>query len=794
MRKKLSVILIAFLILLTWACTGSPEKGSEEHIRSVTSAVDHDRMLVADDNPEDWLGVGRNYSEDRYSTLAQITKENINELGLAWSINLGIYRGIEATPIVVDGIMYLSGPWSMVYAIDVRKGEIIWIYDPEVPREVGIKVCCDVVNRGVSLYKGMIYLGTLDGRLVALDAVAGDVIWETVTVDQSKAYTITGGTRVFDGKVLIGCSGAEYGVRGYVSAYDAYSGEMIWRFYTVPGNPADGFESKAMEEAAKTWTGEWWTMGGGGTVWDAIVYDPALNLVYIGTGNGSPWNQQVRSPEGGDNLYLSSIVALHLETGEMEWYYQQIPGETFDYTATQPIILADIEIDGARRKVLLQAPKNGFFYVLDRTNGDLISAEPYVYVNWATHIDKNTGRPVETENARFNEWTFQLAPSAFGGHNWHPMAYNPETGLVYIPAREASGWVGPPKNFKFNDDGRAWNTGMAGWRQDIPRISDPKAQQNFGKLIAWDPVRQHEVWSVRQSSTWNGGVLSTGDMIFQGDAKGIFRAFDASSGKELWSYNLGTGIMAAPCTYMVDGVQYVSVAVGWGGAEGLFGQALTKQVNPGTVYTFALGKNASLPDFGQILKKELVQMPFEASLEEIQHGSQLANQNSCFRCHGGGGALPNLLYSSSEVYESFDMIVRQGIFLGKGMPGYEEQMSEQDVQDLKHFFLNQAKKEREKRLGLSSFGIVGDALPAGWDKSFPLEKTDNQGVWTGKIKLNKGEVKFRANDDWEDNWGGGTFPEGKLNVNGNNIEVESGTYLVTVNLLNNRYAFARVSD
>jgi quinohemoprotein ethanol dehydrogenase len=570
MSTAFNKLPIFILFLLPVACGQVLEPGSEAHIRQVISAVDHHRIVVADNHPEDWLTSGRNYSEDRYSALDQITKSNINELGLAWSINLGVYSGIKSTPIVSDGIMFLSGPWSKVYAIDVRKGEIIWIYDPEVPREYGIKVCCDVVNRGVSMYKGMIYVGTLDGRLVAIEAATGKRVWETLTVDQNKPYSITGGTRVFDGKVLIGNSGGDYGVRGYVTAYDAFSGEQIWRFYTVPGNPAEGFESEAMEQAAGTWTGEWWTEGGGGAVWDAIVYDPELELVYIGTSNGSTWNEEKRSLGEGDKLYLSSIVALHLESGEMEWYYQQIPGEGFDFTATQPIILADLEIEAKPRQVLMQAPKNGFFYVLDRTNGELISAEPYVHVNWASHIDMDSGRPVQHKYAPYTDCAYQMAPTAYGGHNWLPMSYNRETGLVYLPVRESFERVVSLKNCLFND---------------------------YGKLLAWDPVEQKEVWSVRQVSNWNGGVLSTRDLVFQGDAKGIFKAFDAGSGKNLWSYDLGTGIMAAPNTYMVDGVQYVSIAVGWGGAEGLLDQAMTENINPGTVYTFALGKKEAPPVF-----------------------------------------------------------------------------------------------------------------------------------------------------------------------------------------------------
>ncbi|MEK6780771.1 MAG: PQQ-binding-like beta-propeller repeat protein [Bacteroidota bacterium] len=358
-----SVFYFGFLLIMG-SCGKSYEPGTIEHIKSVTEAVDNDRLLRADKTPGDWLSYGRNYSEDRYSSLNQITRENIKGLGLAWSINLETTRGIEATPVVVDGIMYLTGPWSIVYAIDARKGKLIWTYDPEVPREYGERVCCDVVNRGVALYQGLIFVGSLDGRLIALDATTGKKVWTVVTVDQKKPYSITGAPRVVDGKVIIGNGGAEFGTRGYVTAYDALTGSEVWRFYTVPGDPSKPFESKAMEVAAKTWTGEWWKYGGGGTAWDAMAYDPELKLLYIGTGNGSPWNREVRSPGGGDNLYLSSIVALNPNNGELVWYYQTTPGDTWDYTATQHIILANLSIDGVEKKVLMQAPKNGFFYAL----------------------------------------------------------------------------------------------------------------------------------------------------------------------------------------------------------------------------------------------------------------------------------------------------------------------------------------------------------------------------------------------------------------------------------------------
>ena len=533
------------LLFLTAACQPNLEPGTTAHLAAVTQPINDERLLSADETPEDWLSYGRNYQEDRFSPLNQLTKENIDSLGLAWSINFGTTGGLEATPVVVDGIMYLTGPWSVVYAIDARKGEIIWIYDPEIPREYGEKGCCGVINRGVALYKGLIFLGAFDGRLIALDAVSGKKVWEVLTVDQQKAYTITGAPRVVEGKVIIGNGGAEYGVRGYVTAYDALTGNQVWRFYTVPGNPADGFESAAMEAAAKTWTGEWWKFGGGGTAWDAMAYDPELKLLYIGTGNGSPWNREIRSPGGGDNLYLSSIVALNPADGELQWHYQTTPGDSWDYTATQPIILADLDIAGAARKVLMQAPKNGFFYVIDRTNGAFISAEPFVYTNWAKKIDYNTGRPVETPFSRYQEMNALIAPHPIGAHNWHPMAYNHTTGLVYIPAQESSSMYGQDADWEFADDGRSWNTGT-GHDPDNPDYQDSLATQWYGKLTAWDPIKQREVWSIKQNSFWNAGVLTTEELVFQGTGEGDFKIYDAATGDQLWVFPLQTGIVAPP--------------------------------------------------------------------------------------------------------------------------------------------------------------------------------------------------------------------------------------------------------
>ena len=428
-RRFCLALLAAVLatVLATSAASAQDAKGSPAHIKAVTTAVDDAAIRNNAATTKDWLNYGLDYAETRFSKLNQITTENVKNLGLMWTYNLESIRGVEATPIVVDGIMYVSASWSVVHAVDARTGKKIWTYDPGVDREAGYKGCCDVVNRGVALYKGKVYVGAYDGKLHAIDAVTGQKVWEKDTViDRAKPYTITGAPRIANGKVLIGNGGAEYGVRGYVTAYNAETGEQAWRWFIVPGDPSKPFEDESMEAAAKTWdpAGKWWINGGGGTAWDSIVFDPELNLVYIGTGNGSPWNHRKRSPAGGDNLYLSSIVALNADTGKYVWHYQETPADNWDYTATQPLILADLTIDGSPRKVIMHAPKNGFFFVVDRTNGKFISAKNFVNVNWATGYDAN-GRPIEVADARVRDKAFDSVPGPYGAHNWHPMSFSP---------------------------------------------------------------------------------------------------------------------------------------------------------------------------------------------------------------------------------------------------------------------------------------------------------------------------------------------------------------------------------
>jgi quinohemoprotein ethanol dehydrogenase len=697
MKKLILGFSATILVLASIAFVEKTKPGSALHIAKVVGAVQDKQISTIEDNSGDWLTYGRNYGEERFSPLGQITKENVGQLGLAWSLNLGTKRGIEATPLVVDGIMFISGPWSVVYAINTRNGKLLWTYDPQVPKEFGEKACCDVVNRGVAMYKGNIFVGTLDGRLVSINAATGKKKWEVLTVSHDRSYTITGAPRVMDGKVLIGNGGAEFGVRGYVTAYDAMTGKKIWRFYTVPGNPANGFEHPEMKEAVKTWNGEWWKYGGGGTAWDAFAYDPKLKLIYVGTGNGSVWNREIRSPGGGDNLYLSSILAIHAETGKLKWHYQTTPGDSWDFTAVQQIILTQLEIKGKKREVLMQAPKNGFFYVLDRNTGELLSAEPYVYVNWASKVDMKTGRPVEAPNARYLKSNEQIYPMAYGGHNWQAMAFNPITKLVYIPAREISMIYGNEQNFVYDKD--YWSLGI-GKNPANPTNMDSKGPKSHGKLIAWDPVQNKEVWSKKEKSIWNSGVLTTSDLVFQGNAEGDFNALDAKTGQVIWTKNLGTGIVAPPITYLVDGVQYVTIAVGWGGVVSLKNKN-TEQINPGTIYTFAIGKNAAMPVFEKEAKKEYVTLAVDISDTQVAKGEDLFDKY-CSACHtlapnNPGGTIPNLTYSHPDIMGAFHQIVGDGIFLPKGMPKFKGRLSDADITNIKGYILSSAKKNRESK-------------------------------------------------------------------------------------------------
>ncbi len=697
--QSLTITAVLGAPLWLTGCAAAPE--AEDQAAPAAANVNQSRLLGAEQEPESWLSYGRTYSEQRFSPLDQIDEQSVAKLGLAWSFDLETRRGVEATSLVVDGVMYTTSAWSIVHALDARTGRRLWSYDPNVAKDKSKHACCDVVNRGVAVYEGQVFVGVLDGRLVALDAATGRENWSVATVDPTLPYTITGAPRVIEGKVLIGNGGAEYGVRGFIAAYDATSGERLWRFFTVPGDPALGFENDAMKMAAETWNGEWWKLGGGGgTVWDAMAYDPELGLLYIGVGNGTPWNQEIRSPGGGDNLFLSSIVALRPGTGEYVWHYQTTPGETWDYTATQHIILADMEIEGRLRKVLMQAPKNGFFYVIDRESGELISANNYIPITWASHVDLATGRPVEKEGARYKDSPFLLMPSYLGGHNWHPMSYNPQTGLVYIPVLDIpAAYAQPQAGFVYRPG--ATNLGIDG---PIAGLPDDQAERDAlrpmiaGRLVAWDPKAQKEAWRVEYRGPWNGGTLTTaGNLVFQGTADAQLVAYRADDGEALWSFPTQTGVVAPPMTFELDGEQYLSVNVGWGGAFALvFGEYIQPESMPNVsrVLTFKLGATGSLPEVDWKPAVAFNPPAQEADAETIAEGHNLY-QEVCLGCHGlnavSGLLIPDLR-GSALLHDAagWDEVLLGGALRARGMASFADELDGPQSAAIRAYVIQQA--------------------------------------------------------------------------------------------------------
>ena len=669
------------------------------------------RITDADATPNDWLAHGRDYKEQRFSPLTQINADTIKDLQLTWSFDMRTTRGLESTPIIVDGIMYMTGAWSVVYALNAKTGEELWHYDPEVAGAWARKACCDVVNRGVAVYEGVVYVATLDGYLVALNAASGELIWRVNTlIDRTRSYTITGAPRVANGRIFIGNGGGEYGVRGYITAYDTKNGAQLWRFFAVPGDPSQPFEHPEMETAAKTWKGgEWWKIGGGGTIWNSIVYDPSTDLVFFGVGNGTPWNRAVRSPGGGDNLYLSSIVAVDAATGRERWHYQTTPGDSWDYTAVQDLILADLDVDGRERQVIMQAPKNGFFYVLDRTTGELLRANPYVTVNWASHVDMETGRPVLNESKDYRDGKSKwVLPGPLGAHNWQAMSYNPQTGLAYIPALESPFVYDTDHDFKaagrYKYVEGGWNTGTE-WGRILELLADhPDLPAPKGYILAFHPLSGKRHWVREHSTHWNGGTMTTAaNLVFQGNGDGYFIAYNATTGAEVWKQNTYTSIIAPPISYMIDGEQYVSIQVGSGGAamltegEGV-APASARYGNFGRLLVFKLhgGKSIDEPEHWA----RPIPTPPEATASEAQiaNGSELYHE-ACVFCHGlaalGSGATADLRKMSPEIHRLFQDIVLRGVLEGNGMPNFSDRLSPGDVDDIQAYITSRAWQDYE---------------------------------------------------------------------------------------------------
>ena len=701
LHPKLKIVVIASLLItfVVFLSTRTPiVSGQTKKSGNITVA-----RIIAEEKADkgNWLAHGRTFNEQRFSPLKQINEQNVGQLGLAWHYDLDINRGVEATPIVVDGVMYTTGAFSFVYALDVRSGKLLWKYDPKVNREFAANACCDVVNRGVAVLEGKVYLATLDGYLDALEAATGKRVWRIDTLtDRARPYTITGAPRIAGKNIVIGNAGGEFGVRGYVTAYDAKTGKQAWRFFTVPGDPKKPYESKALEMAAKTWKGDkYWEYGGGGTVWDSMTYDPELNLLYLGVGNGSPWSSYVRSPGGGDNLFLSSIVAVKANTGEYVWHYQTTPGDKYDFTATQHMILADLNIGGQTRKVIMQAPKNGFFYVLDRKTGEFISAEKYVNVTWATGVDPKTGRVNEDAvGTDYSKEPKLIMPSPFGGHNWHPMSFSPLTGFVYIPSQDTAFPYSNDPNYKPGK--RGFNVAQ----QPIPNPEDEAGikqmvEGNVGYLLAWNPVTQKAAWKVTYKHPLNGGVLSTaGNLVFIGTTDGRVVAYSADKGQQLWEAPAQTGIIAPPISYSVNGEQYVTVMAGWGGVLGVVGgdiAAAAKVKSHARVLTFKIGGKDVLPPLPPDAPIP-APPPMTASAEIVQ-GGRILYTAYCATCHGGaavsGGVIADLRHLNQNKHEAFVSIVQTGS-ASKGMPSYAGILKDEEIKAIQAFVIKRAHDEK----------------------------------------------------------------------------------------------------
>jgi quinohemoprotein ethanol dehydrogenase len=620
----------------------------------------------------EWHNVNGDSEETGYSRLDQITAANARRLGLAWFLDLPGEASLEASPLEVEGLLYFTGAYATVYAVDSAGGRLMWKFEPKTWEHNPTKMNYGFgANRGAAYANGKIFSAALDGRLFALNAKTGRVIWTTETTDPKGGQTITGAPRIFNGRVIIGQAGADFGMRGYVTAYDQESGEQVWRFYVVPANPEANQGDPAMEAAANTWNGEFWKKtGGGGGPWDSITFDAELNRIYVGTANASPYDAEARSPGGGDNLYTASIVALDADSGKYVWHYQINPRDSWDYDCTQQMTLATLTIDGKHRKVLMQAPKNGFFYVLDRQTGKLISAEKLGKVTWADHIDVATGRPVENPNIRYETGQSIIYPFNSGLHSWMRMAYSPATGLVYVPTMQMATRFhrGEPEDKDFNVFGL--NVASVG--------GDPG--DGKGMLVAWDPVAQKARWRAPLDTLWNGGTLSTaGNVVFQGAADGWFSAYDGRTGTRLWRRNVGMGIIASPMTYSVSGRQYVAVLAGYGGSAAVLSDIMNvgwKYTGPRRLLTFALDGKASLPPSEPPTLKVSVQDNPAEVLDPNQIAMGKAMYMACAACHGrnvvgAGGPAPDLRESAIPLSpEAFWSVVHDGALIERGMPRF----------------------------------------------------------------------------------------------------------------------------
>jgi quinohemoprotein ethanol dehydrogenase len=664
--------------------------------------VDQRRLDAADQEPGQWMSTGRTWSEQRFSPLRQINDKNVQRLGLAWSAPLNTYRGVTATPLVIDGVLYNVSAWDITTAYDAATGKVLWTYNPKIAPEFARRACCGPTSRGLAAWHGYIIIGALDGRLIALDARSGQPVWSTQTLEDGQPLSITGAPRIAAGQVVIGNGGGDLGARGYISAYEALTGKPTWKFYIVPGDPTrmpEGAASdSAMPMAAKTWSGEWWKTGGGGNDWDAIAYDPKLDLVFFGTGNGSPHPQAFRSPGGGDNLFLCSIVAVNAHTGHYVWHYQEVPQEQWDYDCTAPLILADLKIGGAVRHVVMHAPKDGFFYVLDRATGKLLSAKNYVPNTWASNIDLRTGRPVVFPDAYVAEMPHLMTPGPGGGHNWNPMAYSPLTRLVYFPAQEMWTVVSrvPDGQFKFVLGQSTLGAGITNYPELRKSLNAEVTPREKGYLLAWDPVRQKEAFRIPYPHPGNGGTMVTaGNLLVEGTMRRTLAIYRADNGKMLWEMPVESVPVSGPMTYEVNGVQYIAVNAGWNSAivSGLADDP-DFSVGPANLVVFALDAHGpALPPAPP--PGTLSPPPGAPQPQELVNAGATLYAAQCPTCHGQNavGGVKDLRFMSPERHAQFMDIVLGGILKEKGMASFRDRISDQDAQAIHAYLISRGQED-----------------------------------------------------------------------------------------------------
>ena len=687
-------------------------------------SIDAERMQAAATEPDNWLTTGRDQEGTYYSPLTRINSKNVRTLGFAWQYDLGTYRGQEATPVVVDGVMYTSGTWGYVYAVDAATGREVWRYDPEATHLAARHPCCDLVNRGVAVWKGKVYVGSVDGRLHAIDAATGKRVWVSDTIiDHSMPYSSTGAPQIAGNVVVIGNSGGDMGfggVRGYVSAYDLATGAFKWRVFTVPPISGHGYETPQIAAADRTWDSPRdpkFKLGG--TAWDGFAYDPALDLVYFGTGNAAPYDPRQVGPSNLDLLYTASILAVHADSGQLAWHYQTTPHDKWDFDSVQKLVMAELVVGGQPRKVIMQACKNGFFYVLDRKSGELLSAESYTYVNWASGVDLKTGRPILASQGNWLKKPVNVYPSWAGGHTWHPMSFSLATHLVYIPVLDVPNiWVDMPHNggaLKYLDGFFTANGIMPdesydandlrhlfGPLPDLQSLTATRKEKLVRELIrAWDPVANKVVWEHETSTGvrgYDGGVMSTaGNLVFQGRGSGELWVYAADTGKVLKVIPTGSHIMAAPATYTVNGEQFVAVQAGYGGAAITVGSipassAALKYQNVNRIVAFKLDGPA-VPTPALRVEPTFEKPPAQTAGSESIAAGEIKFVQECSRCHVLGlSVTPDLRKLSPAVHAAFKDIVLRGAVAPTGMERFDDVLTEKDVENIHAYLIDQAWK------------------------------------------------------------------------------------------------------